>query len=134
MVCQAVVPVYNRHPIHSTTLPDFPFQAIYVKFAGQFFNKKYVFIIVVEYSRFPIVEVINSTNFSRIKSFLKNTFSTFGIPKSLKSDNGPLFNIKEFIDFLASYKSPFHQNKSLLAGNCLVQRFVKTCNKSLKCA
>lgn len=85
--CQAVTKSSQRDPIISSPLPDYPFQSIDVDFTGPLPNRKYVFIAVDEYSRYPVIEIVNSTSFSQLKPVLENLFATFGFPESLKFDH-----------------------------------------------
>ncbi|KAK9721571.1 RNase H-like domain found in reverse transcriptase [Popillia japonica] len=88
-----------------------------------------------EYSRYPIVDITPSTNFRLLKTILENTFTTFGIPGQLKSDNGPPFNSQEFTAFLRYYGIRHHKVTPYWPqANGMVERFVKTVNRSLICA
>jgi hypothetical protein len=48
-------------------------------------------VIIDEYSRYPVVETLTSLTAKSVIPLLDKTFSIFGIPKELKSDNGPLW-------------------------------------------
>lgn len=81
--CQAYTPQKYRDPIATKERPFSPFEMIDVDFIGPFPNQKYIFLMVDEYSRFPVAEVVSSTSFEAIRPILEKTFATFGIPKSL---------------------------------------------------
>jgi hypothetical protein len=53
-------------------------------------------VIIDEYSRYPVVESLTSLIAKSVIPLLDKTFSIFGIPKELISDNGPPFNSEEF--------------------------------------
>ena len=55
--------------------------------------------IVGEYSRYPVVDIINSTAGSKAMPVFDKYFSMFGIPEVLKTDNGPPFNGDDFAKF-----------------------------------
>ena len=60
--------------------------------------------MIDECSRFPIVEKVKRLTSEEVIKILEKMFFMFGIPETLKSDNGPLFNghkIKEFSEHLA---------------------------------
>lgn len=46
---------------------------------------------------------INSSSSKTVINVLKENFSRYGIPKILKSDNGPAFSSAEFKNFAVSY-------------------------------
>jgi transposase InsO family protein len=49
--------------------------------------------------RYPVVDTLTSLTAKSVIPLLDKTFSIFGIPKELKSDNGPPFNSQEFRKF-----------------------------------
>lgn len=56
-------------------------------------NGDYLMVIIDEFSRYPIVKAIKSTQATTVLSVLKETFDHFGYPKQVKSDNGPHFKV-----------------------------------------
>ena len=56
--------------------------------------------MVDTYSKFPEIEVVNSTEAKACIPKLDKIFATHGIPSKLKSDNGPPFNGKEFENYV----------------------------------
>jgi hypothetical protein len=48
-------------------------------------------VVIDAYSRFPEVEIVSSTSAKSTILKLERIFATHGIPKVLKSDNGPPF-------------------------------------------
>jgi len=58
-----------------------------------------MFLIIDDYSRYPVVEMVKSTSAATAIPKLDNVFSEFGVPGVVKSDNGPPFNSKEFASF-----------------------------------
>lgn len=135
LACQAVTPDNRRDPIISSPLPNQPFEEISVDYAGPFPGNKYVFVLIDEYSRYPLAEITPSTSFTHLKHILEKTFSTFGIPKRLKSDNGPPFNGKEINKFLDQYNIKHTKTTPYWPeANGMAERFIRTLKKSLKCA
>ena len=62
-------------------------------------NHKYILVCMDEFSRYPEIEIIPSTNEKYLIPKFEKIFSTHGIPITMKSDNGPPFNgskMKEF--------------------------------------
>ncbi|KAM7281037.1 uncharacterized protein ISCGN_006129, partial [Ixodes scapularis] len=66
-------------------------------------------ILIDEYSRFPLVGQVASTNATSTLQFLRRTFAEMGIPKQVKSDNGPPFNSSEFKEFAAELGFTHHR-------------------------
>ncbi|CAF1071977.1 unnamed protein product, partial [Brachionus calyciflorus] len=80
-------------------MPDAPCVLTSIDFYGPLKCGKYLLVLVCEYSRFPIVKVISSTTGDVVISALNEIFSIIGIPKAVKSDNGPPFNSYKFKQF-----------------------------------
>ena len=55
------------------------------------------------YSKFPLVHGIPATSSKDVISALSSSFSVFGIPEEIISDNGRQFTAKEYQDFAARY-------------------------------
>ncbi|KAK9739406.1 Integrase zinc binding domain [Popillia japonica] len=135
LACQATSSIINRAPIITQSRCTEPFKHVDVDYAGPFPNGKYIFLLIDEYSRYPIVDITPSTNFHNLKTILEKTFTTFGIPEQLKSDNGPPFNSQEFTTFLKHYGIRHHKVTPYWPqANGMVERFVKTVKRSLICA
>jgi transposase InsO family protein len=54
------------------------------------------------YSKFPEVEIVKSTSAKAYIPKLDCIFATHGIPKKIKTDNGPPFNGNEFKRYMAA--------------------------------
>ena len=52
-------------------------------------------MVIDEYSRFPFVEIVNSTSAHAVIPKLDSILTFRGIPEVIKSGNGPLFNGKK---------------------------------------
>ena len=65
-----------------TELPDF---------SGPYPSGEYCLIVVDDYSRYPVVELVSTTSATAVIPSLDKIFSMFGIPEECKSDNGPPF-------------------------------------------
>lgn len=70
-----------------------------VDFTGPFTSGDYLLVVVDDHSRYQEVEIVKSTAASAVIPKLDKIFSTFGIPKIVKTDNGPPFNNHCFADF-----------------------------------
>jgi protoheme ferro-lyase len=65
-------------------------------------SEKYVLAVTDTYSKFPEVEIVKSTSAKACIPKLDCIFSTHGIPKKIKTDNGPPFNENEFKRHMAA--------------------------------
>lgn len=97
--CQIVTDSSSRNPIHMTELPKNRFGNIDIDFSGPYPDKTYLLIAVDEYSRYPIAETIPNIKSDTVVKELRKIFTMFGIPRVLKSDNGPPFNGLHFKKF-----------------------------------
>lgn len=78
-------------------------------FFGLVPSGEYLLVISDECSRYPEVEIIASIKTKVVIPTLDNIFSVFGIPKSLKTDNGPPWKgetIKDFAKVLGFHHQP----------------------------
>ena len=92
--------------------------------------------MIVDYlSTYIEVEYMSSTTSQQTIKTLKKTFSRWGIPKELVSDNGPQLVSQEFEDFLRSWGIKHNPSDPLYPkGNGKAEAAVKTIkNMLLKC-
>ena len=73
-------------------LPEAPWLDISADFYGPLPTGEYLLVIIDEYSRYPVVEIIRSTSANTVIPVFDKVFSMFGIPRVVKTDNGPPFN------------------------------------------
>ena len=95
--CQLLVP--ERHamePLQMSELPGGPWENLSMDFCGPLPTGEYLFVMVDEYSRYPIVEIVKSVSARSTIPVLDKVISTFGIPRVIKSDNGSPFQSHEF--------------------------------------
>jgi len=87
-------------PISVSDMPSAPWEELSIDFFGPIApTKEYLIVVIDDYSRFPIVMPTFSLKSNVIEPKLDGIFSTFGIPKILRSDNGPPFNSDSFRNF-----------------------------------
>ena len=85
---QATTPEERREPLNMSELPEGPWQHVSMDFCGPLPTGEYLLVIVDEYSRYPVVEVVNSTSAKTVLPFVDKLFSMFGVPVSVKTYNG----------------------------------------------
>lgn len=92
-------------------------------------------VVIDDHSRFPIVEQVKSTSFKNVRPILNRILSTFGIPKVIRSDNGPPFN---GADFAAFAEEMGFEHRRVTPGwpeaNGEAERFMRTLGKVIKTA
>ena len=88
----AKIPVETLHP-HE--VPAGPWIKIGMDFFQDDSGQK--FLIVADYfSKFPFIFPVTSTHHQKTLRYLRDLFSTEGIPAVIMTDNGPPFNSEEF--------------------------------------
>ena len=97
--CQATVHTEAQEPVKSTTLPKGPWECLCMDFYGPMPSGEYVLVVIDEYSRFPEIDITTSTSAKATLPKLDRILSSFGIPISIKTDNGPPFTSKTFNDY-----------------------------------
>ena len=131
--CLAATPSHVPEPLQMSKMPDNVMDEVSLDFSGPWPDGKYVMVLMDEYSRFPIVEILNSINAKTVIPALDKIFSEYGTPKTLKSDNGPPMNshaFKQFADYLG-----FRHRKIIPKhpeSNAQVERFNRTLGKSIR--
>ena len=118
--------------LHPWIWPDAPWKRIHVDFAGPFHCKMF-FIIVDAHSKWPEVVMMSSTTSQSTMEALRSTFSQFGLPEQLVSDNGPQFTSEEFAQFMRGNGikhilcAPYHPSS-----NGLAERFVQIFKRAMR--
>ena len=113
----AKIPVETLHP-HE--VPAGPWIKIGMDFFQDDSGQK--FLIVADYfSKFPFIFPVASTHHQKTLRYLRDLFSTEGVPGVVMTDNGPPFNGEEFrcfareFDFKHQTSSPhFHQSNGFI--------------------
>ena len=132
--CQIATPRTTREPLQMSPLPASPWREVSVDFK-QLSSCEYLVVITVDYSRYPVVELVRSTSASTVIPQLDKTFSTFGIPEIVRSDNGPPFNGREFREFAQTLGFKHRKVIPLWPrANGQVERFMRTIKKSVAAA
>ena len=99
-------------------------------FYGPLPTGEYLIVVTDDYSRFPIVDIVYSTSARVVVPVLDKTFSIFGIPDKLKTDNGPPFQGSEFASF-AKHMGFTHQKVMPVwpRANGMCERFMRNLGK-----
>ena len=109
-----------------------PWQRVHVDHAGPFMGH-YWLLWVDSYSKFAGVQRVKHPDSATTIKCLRETFSLFGLPNQLVSDNGPAFVGEEFQEFL--HRNGVQHNRSAPCHpqtNGEAERFVQTFKRSMK--
>ena len=132
LACQATVVQQPFEPLRMTKLPQAPWQHLSVDFCGPLPSGDMLFVVIDEYLRYPEVEIVSSTSVNTVIPKLDHILSTHGIPREIKSDNGPPFQGHSFAQYMG-----FHHRKITLEwpkANSEAERFMRTIQKTLRAA
>ena len=86
--CQVVVKEYRAPPVKPTKLPDRPWQDLALDLLGPMPTGEHLVVLVDNFSRWMEVDVVHFTNSNRIIKCLDSHFARYGVPKTLRTDNG----------------------------------------------
>ncbi|UYV74913.1 K02A2.6-like [Cordylochernes scorpioides] len=130
-ICQQTSRANPKKPMLPHQVPDYPWQKVGIDIF-QLESSKYL-LMVDYFSKYPEIYQLQDMTTDTIIRRLKRTFSNFGIPETLVSDNGPPFFSKEFQNFNRTWNivhvtsSPYHAQS-----NGMVERTVQTLKKLIK--
>ena len=135
LACQANGPDQRPDLLQMSPLPPDPWHTVHIDFCGPFPTGEYLLVTIDAYSRFPEVDIVRSTAAKGTISKLQRIFSTHGIPKIVRSDNGPPFTSHEFKIFMNEYGIQ-HQRCTPLwpQANSEAERFMKPLTKAVRSA
>ena len=132
--CSYNQPEPQKAPLHHWQWPERPWERVHIDFAGPFLNTMFL-IIIDAHTKWAEVFPVTAAKTSSTIHCLTETFSRFGIPNILVSDNGSQFTSNEFKAFVKRMgirhitSAPFHP-----ATNGLAERFVKSFKLAMKAA
>jgi len=130
--CQISTPTTSREPLHMSSLPSAPWIELSADF-GQIAPDTYILVIQDEYSRYVVVETLTSLTANAVIPRFDKVFSEFGIPKTLKTDNGPPFNSHLFNQYM-THMGIHHRRITPLwpRANAETERFMRTIKKVVR--
>ena len=136
LACQANTPSQIKcEPLKMSEIPKRPWEILAIDIKGPFPCGTNLLVIIDYRSRYPIVISMKTITAENIISGLKKTFSIFGYPRKITSDNGKQFRSKEYLDYLDSHDiQPRVVTPYWPSANGEVERFNRTLGKAIRCA
>lgn len=133
--CQIVGERSVPEPMTRTKFPEGPWEDLAVDILGPLPTGESILVCVDYYSRYYEVKVMKSTNSTKVIEALDNFFTTHGLPKSVRTDNGPQFVSAEFENFLKTNGIEHRHTTPLWPqANGEVERQNRTLLKNIKIA
>lgn len=92
-------------------------------------------VVYDEHSRYPKVEITQSTSAQATIPRLDKIFATHGIPETIKTDNGSPFQSHDFAQFTTNLGFTHRRITPLWPeANGEVERFMRTLGKAIRAA
>uniref|UniRef100_A0A8C8DZH6 Gypsy retrotransposon integrase-like protein 1 n=1 Tax=Oryzias sinensis TaxID=183150 RepID=A0A8C8DZH6_9TELE len=120
-------------PLHPWEWPETPWSRIHVDYTGPFLGEMFLLVVDAHSKWMDIYPVKSATSQITIEK-PRQSFSVFGLPKMLVSDNGTCFTSAEFETFMKQNgidhvrSPPFHPSSNGLAERAM-QTFKEGMNK-----
>ncbi|XP_047492385.1 uncharacterized protein LOC125041451 [Penaeus chinensis] len=100
LACQACAPAKQHLELmQNSKLPSEPWSEVSVDFLSGLPNNTYLLVIMDDYSKFPEVEIVNSTSAKAVLPKMDAVFARHGIPAILKSGNRPPFSSEDICKY-----------------------------------
>lgn len=134
VACQLTAGLPRPEPIELTDLPEKPWDYVAIDFHSPDMSR-HILVVTDCYSRFLITVPMRKTDTEATKNVLNKIFNTYGLPKTIKSDNGAPFNAVELEEWLKRlgikliHSTPWNPTE-----NGLVERQNQGIKKALRCA
>lgn len=131
--------VLLRPPLGKFVNPKNPWEEVSIDILGPVLDAegvpKYTTVMIDRYSKWPEVEVTETTDTETVLAFITSVFLREGIPKVVTSDNGPQFTSERWAMFMK--RNGIHHKLTPVyhpAGNGLVERFNRVVMGSIQAA
>ena len=112
--------------------PKFPGKEIQIDFTGNLNSKHldsspFILVAVDITSRWPVAKIFKNTNLDTVITFLREYIHVYGVPKTIKSDNGTAFISKEYKSFCKDFNIIRKYGRpNLHTGTGLVERTIQS--------
>jgi len=117
----------RAHPLFMSPIPQDKWNVVAIDFSSRTPTGEYILVLICEHSRYPVLKLSKTMTAKEVIKILINVFDEFGLPRSIKSDNGPCFIANEFAKFLQD-RNITHVKVTPIwpQANGLVERFMRT--------
>ena len=137
LACQVTIVTSTRPmPLQKSDLSHGPREILSADCFGPIATSgHYLLVIIDDYSRCPMVEIVSSTSADSVIPAFERAFALFGGITHLRTDNGPPWNSKQFTDY--GHASGFHHRKITpqhLSANGIAKRMMKSLKLFLQTA
>ena len=134
--CQCTGPSKPHPPIQTTDIPDNVWDTIHMDYLGPVpVVNKYVLVMMDKRSRYPEIAFVNNTSAKSLINVLHKTFSAYGIPAKIITDNGPPFTSNELRHFMEENGIVHHRiTPRWPQANGQVENFNKPLMKTIRAA
>ena len=125
-----------REPLQMSNLPKAPWTELSMNFGlAPTGSNEYLLVLIDDYSRFPLVEIVRSTSSKVAIPYLDKIFSEYGIPEVVRTDNSPAFSSHKFNEF-SKHMGFTHRKVTPYwpRANEEAERFMHTVKKVIKAA
>ena len=120
-VCQSTRSSPGTAPLHSWEFPDRPWSRVHVDYTGPLPGNKMILVIIDAHSKWIDAHITGTATSSATIEKMRISFSTYGLPDTVMSDNGTCFTSKEFEAFMEQNGvkhitvAPYHPSSNGLA-------------------
>ena len=115
LACQAVTKQSIREPRQMSRLPEGPWLYVSADLFGPLSSGQHLLVVIDDYSRFPEVEVVNSTSTEAVIPHLDNIISRHQVPAKIRTDNGPPFNSESFFKICTAHGNTARKDHAIMA-------------------
>ena len=105
---QCNTPNYTIEPYIMSPLPSAPWVEVSIDF-NKLSHTQYLLVVTDDYSRYHVVESVNSTSSHHVIPVVDKIFLMFEVPEIVKSDNCPPFQGGEFHHYAQYLGFPHHK-------------------------
>lgn len=124
-------------PMARSDLPAAPWDLVAIDYNGPYARHNGISILLMVdcYSRFLLASIVKSTDFRSLEHVLESSFQRYGYPKTIKSDNGPPFNGKQYADYCEAHGiERIHSTPLFPQQNGTIERYMQLVNKAMQIA
>ena len=133
--CQCTVKSTTTEPIMPSKIPPSAWHTIELDFSSRTPTNEYLLAVYDQHSRQNIQKLSQDMTTESAVRICKNFFIKYGVPKIIKSDNGPAFKSHAWADFARKYNF-IHQKITPLhpESNSGAERTMSCTNKRIRCS